>query len=270
MLRFRQSLAGFGTVALLTIGQPVLAEPLQPQGAWVIDFDDTQCTALRKFGPANDPIDFMIRPAFNGQSFELFVGRKGGGKKNAWTRRGTIDLGSGELESWFISAGPKSGMTVSRVRVADSVLRAVPKTSNIMVKAGAQEYHLAIGDRTNVLKTLDTCVADLRDYWGNVLQEEPGTSPPIGNITGIFEADDYPAEALVEKVEGAVQYTLLIDENGAVVGCDPIMATRAPILELMGCQVIMRRAKYTPARDRAGRPVRQALTTPPIRWTLED
>jgi hypothetical protein len=36
----------------------------------------------------------------------------------------------------------------------------------------------------------------------------------------------------------------------------------------MGCQVIRKRAKFTPARDAAGKPVRDSYVTPPVAWRL--
>lgn len=247
-----------------------LAKPLRPQGSWIINFDDAECTALRKFGTADDPIDFMIRPAFNGQSFELFVGRKASGTWDARTRRGTVDVGSGALRSWFVVAKPKSGgMLVTRVRVADAQFRSANAQGRIRLAVGADDFNLEAGNLNQVLKTLDGCVADLRKFWNEgQVQIQPAENAE-GGVRSIFTADDYPAEALMENVEGAVQYTLLIDEKGAVKACDPILATDAPLLELMGCQVILARARFKPATDASGNPARQTLITPPIRWTLQ-
>jgi hypothetical protein len=36
----------------------------------------------------------------------------------------------------------------------------------------------------------------------------------------------------------------------------------------MGCQVIVGRTRFTPARDKMGKPARETYTTPPVRWTL--
>ena len=47
---------------------------------------------------------------------------------------------------------------------------------------------------------------------------------------------------------------------GAVVGL--------PVLDAMGCQVIRERAKFTPALDRGGKPIRSTYVTPPIRWRM--
>lgn len=269
-LTIHRLLTGCLTASLLPWSNPSVAEPLRPQGAWVVDFDDTQCTALRKFGSAKDPIDLMIRPAFNGQSFEFFLGSKGGGDSAARTRQGTIDLGAGEMRRWFVSARPnRSSLRVIRVRLPDREVRAGRATGKLRVNVGPENYELETGSLAEVLKTLDTCVADLRAFWNAGVVHETSPVQPKGDLRSVFKAEDYPSEAVADGVEGSVQYTLLIDEKGSVVGCDPIMTSGAPLLELMGCQVIVARAKFTPGKDSAGRPVRQTVTTPPIRWALE-
>jgi len=37
----------------------------------------------------------------------------------------------------------------------------------------------------------------------------------------------------------------------------------------MSCQVIRKRAKFTPARDAEGHSVRSSVITPPIVWRME-
>ena len=268
-LRLALGLAAAIIVSLAS--DPLFAAPLSARGAWIIDFDDTQCTALRKFGSPEDPVDFMIRPAFNGQSYELFVGRKGRGVEEARTRKGTVDLGQGEKASWFVSSRPsKTGLSVFRVRLADADVRASSAAKEIRMQVAGSDFHLATGDLNSVLKTLDSCVADLRDYWNDGIKSGSIATEVKGNIRSVFTHNDYPGESLQNSVEGSVQFTLLIDEQGAVVGCDPLMASGAPLLELMGCQVILARAKFAPALDKSGKPVRSTYVTPAVHWRIEE
>jgi periplasmic protein TonB len=60
---------------------------------------------------------------------------------------------------------------------------------------------------------------------------------------------------------------LLINEAGKVAGCDVLTPSGIPALDIMGCQVIRSRAKFTPAVDANGKPVRSTVVTPPIVWS---
>jgi periplasmic protein TonB len=41
-----------------------------------------------------------------------------------------------------------------------------------------------------------------------------------------------------------------------------------PVLDVMACNVIQKRARFTPARDTNGKPVRDTYVTPKIVWQL--
>ena len=59
--------------------------------------------------------------------------------------------------------------------------------------------------------------------------------------------------------------TLLVDETGALKDCTVDETSGIASLDAMGCLVFMERAKFTPARDAAGKPVRSVVSTS-ITW----
>jgi protein TonB len=68
---------------------------------------------------------------------------------------------------------------------------------------------------------------------------------------------------------GKVQFLLLIDEQGKVASCDVMSPSGIPALDAMGCQVIRQRAKFRPALGGDGTPIRSAVVTPPVIWTMD-
>ncbi len=68
--------------------------------------------------------------------------------------------------------------------------------------------------------------------------------------------------------EGSAQFLLLINEKGSVAGCQVLKPSGVPVFDALGCQVITKRAKFTPALDAAGKPMRSSVTTPEIVWRL--
>lgn len=90
-----------------------------------------------------------------------------------------------------------------------------------------------------------------------------------GDLRTLFSADDYPASAQAAGAEGTAQASLTIGTDGRVVSCNLTRSTGNSALDAATCNILRRRAKFTPARDSNGNPTTDTVTTPPIRWQLE-
>ena len=122
----------------------------------------------------------------------------------------------------------------------------------------------------SLLAGLQECTADLKRHW-NADGEKNGalSTGAQGDVRSIFKLEDYPSEASSRDQQGSGRFLLLIDERGGVAGCQVLEAS-VPALDARGCQVIRERAKFTPAVDRSGKPVRSTFVTPRITWQLGD
>jgi protein TonB len=90
-----------------------------------------------------------------------------------------------------------------------------------------------------------------------------------GDLRSLFSGDDYPASAQAAGAEGTARATLTISASGQVVGCNITQSTGNSALDSATCNILRRRAKFTPARDSNGNPTGDTVETPPIRWQLE-
>ena len=114
-----------------------------------------------------------------------------------------------------------------------------------------------------------------------VVQAPPPPAPPPpprkvqsaqsakGDLRTLFSADDYPAAAQSAGAEGTAQATLTIGPDGRVVSCNLSRSTGNSSLDSATCNILRRRAKFTPARDSNGQATTDTITTPPIVWRLE-
>jgi protein TonB len=114
-----------------------------------------------------------------------------------------------------------------------------------------------------------------------VVQAPPAPPPPPpphktvsaqsakGDLRTLFTSDDYPASAAAAEAQGTAQATLTIGPDGRVVGCNLIRSTGNGALDQATCNILRRRAKFTPARDSNGNATTDTVTTPPITWRLE-
>ncbi|MES2136833.1 MAG: energy transducer TonB [Pseudomonadota bacterium] len=89
-----------------------------------------------------------------------------------------------------------------------------------------------------------------------------------GDLRSLFSADDYPASALAAGVGGTAQAQLSIGPDGRVTGCNLIRSTGNGALDAATCNILRRRAKFTPARDSNGNPTSDTITTPSITWVV--
>jgi protein TonB len=65
-----------------------------------------------------------------------------------------------------------------------------------------------------------------------------------------------------------VRFLVLVNETGGVAGCDVVLSSGNPLLDAMGCQVIRKRARFTPALDASGKPARDSVITPEVIWQM--
>jgi protein TonB len=90
-----------------------------------------------------------------------------------------------------------------------------------------------------------------------------------GDLRTLFSADDYPASAQSAGAEGTTRASLTIGPDGRVTGCNIIQSSGNTSLDSTTCNILRRRAKFTPARDSNGNPTSDTITTPSIVWRLE-
>lgn len=90
-----------------------------------------------------------------------------------------------------------------------------------------------------------------------------------GDLRTLFSSDDYPASAQSAGAEGTARATLTIGPDGRVTGCSITQSTGNGSLDAATCNVLRRRAKFTPARDSNGNATSDTVNTPAIVWRLE-
>lgn len=261
------------SAAALLSTSPTLADPLQPTGKWDLDYGETQCIASRSYGDPGDPVTLAIRSSPNGKTYEILVARKYHVSEPAAEEEGTVDFGSGPIKAWalFYQTTGKT-LDVHQLRISAAEMAQARSATSIMVRiSGASDNDFELDSMPQLLDGLQACTADLKRYWN--MDGEKGrefSKLARGDVRAVFSSDDYPSQAMSLGQEGKGTYLLLVDEKGKVSGCQVVTATGVPILDAMACAVVQRRAKFTPALDMSGKPVRSTAVTPPINWQLED
>ncbi|MFL6741962.1 MAG: energy transducer TonB [Sphingomicrobium sp.] len=94
--------------------------------------------------------------------------------------------------------------------------------------------------------------------------------PDGADPRALFSSDDYPAAAVQRKEEGTVRARLTIGTDGRVKACKIMRSSNSEALDTATCALLMRRAKFAPARDANGNAVEDSYVTPPISWRIQD
>ena len=245
--------------------------PLEPTGKWFLDYGESQCVALRDYGDATNPTTLAIRPAPNGETYELLVGRKRYGPEFAEEFEGRVDFGSGPIKSWILHyGGKKQRLTLDQFRITSREMAQARTSSSVELRIrGGPNVTFSLHNMTALLKGLEDCTADLKRYW-NEDGEKDGRIALVakGDVRGVFTARDYPDEAMKRRQEGRAQFLLLVDELGKVAACHVLIPSGIPALDAMGCSVIHDRAKFSPAQNAQGKAVRSIVVTPPVIWRI--
>jgi hypothetical protein len=236
------------------------APPRQPVQPWTLDYGETACTALRVYGDPAEPVTFAMRPSSNGKVVRLVVARAG---RAADARQFPVrtNLGGDGAHTTALRFGTRKAgpRTLIWINVARADLEALRRAGVVDLAGDGLHERFAVPKIGAVLDSMDSCNADLRHYW-NVEAPPPHPAEPLKPLAQYFSDDDYPSQALFEHATGRSRVVMMIDETGMLKDCLVEETSGVAVLDAMTCDVLRERAKFRPAADAAGKPVKSVLT----------
>lgn len=248
----------------LLLAQAAAAAPLrQPIKGWVLDYGDTACTALRPYGRETAPTTLAFRPSPNGTVVRLIVVRPGGAPEASHFPV-TLNIAAPRAKVTALRFEPKETKAdIFWINLPRSDLERLPAVRELAIRSDrAIDERFALPGIDKVLKGLDECNADLRKYWNvggaGVRLSKPAT--PVRPLAAYFSDRDYPAQAVDENAGGASLVMMMIDESGTLKDCLVEETSGIASLDAMACIALRQRARFKPALDEGGRPVRSVLT----------
>jgi outer membrane biosynthesis protein TonB len=254
----------------LALAPPAAAQTLQqPNAAWVVDYGETACTALRTYGRADRPTTLAFRPSPNGSIVRVMVARPGKAPPPShFAVKTNVDPAGARLTG--LRFGSSDGKTeLTWINIDRAALDALPAAGEMAITGkGMIDERFAVPGIAAVLKSLDTCNGDLRAHWNAGQAAAAQLTRRAATVTPLFRLisnSDYPQQALQEGEGGLSQIVLLVDEKGKAKDCMIEQTSGIASLDAMACGVFLRRAKFTPALDAAGKPTRDIFFSR-IKW----
>ncbi len=94
------------------------------------------------------------------------------------------------------------------------------------------------------------------------------SAPAVGqDPAGWVTAEDYPAAALAANSEGVSKVHWDINTEGKAENCTTVESSGSADLDQAACAAILSRARYVPALDKKGRPIRSSAERR-VRWQI--
>ena len=264
-------------------------EPLSlaRQGAWQVNYDDDSCHLLGAFGLGNDQIIFRLTRYQPGDEFTLTLYGEPLKTSAAYSPI-KLAFGDGAPLQAKESMNGKNG-TAAMIIVpeifdvldrkpskAKPELPPVTAEQEATVKRltfqfeGRKPLRLELGSMAAPLKAVRACNADLVKFWGldpDVQAKLKRRPTPTISPGRWLRSEDYP-KALWEKGQiGLVRFRLEVDAAGAVSGCHIQLKMKSTDFDKLSCDLITKRAKFVPALDATGAPVKSYYVNA-VRWIL--
>ena len=93
------------------------------------------------------------------------------------------------------------------------------------------------------------------------------SSTPIGDPASWISNRDYPAAALRAGQKGTVKFALAIGPDGKPTGCKVTQSSGFALLDETTCRLVVARAQFAPAMDRAGKPLSGSYSSA-VKWAM--
>lgn len=287
----RKSLLAAATVAMISSGSLLSAEKppvsLAKTTKWEVNYDVDSCHLFGRFGAARDETILAITQTSPGDMFRVELFSKALASRdilvpvkisfdpqsNPITRMGvTMVTGKDKLPLVLLDDlrldGWDTHKNSDQTPPAVSADRAAQVTSITFKFPNAKAYRLETGSLAGPMKAMRTCTEDLVTSWGfdPVVQASLSRKAiPTSNPGNWIQSEDFPQKALWAGHNGLIHFRLDVDEAGKVFRCRVLFRTAPDDFADRSCLILSQRAKFSPALDTKGSPVKSYYIGR-IRW----
>jgi TonB family protein len=101
------------------------------------------------------------------------------------------------------------------------------------------------------------------------LASAAAVAPPPKHLQGLVAASDYPPGALDRNEQGAVYFQVIVNPEGRVDNCTILLSSGYNDLDYVTCQLVTKRARFSPAEDEHGKPI-YATYRQIINWRISN
>ena len=249
------------------------AEPvhLAPDGHWTIDSGQHACTLTRQFTSREGSVSLRIeqyipghelnatlsgRPISSGRDIVSVALEPGPARVPASQRRGRNGTIPYIQFTDSLLPDPPQDLNAGDAIARQAYAAAEARVTNLTVVRGlSRSISLNVGALDEPLSMMRACVDDLIRSFGMdpALASVARTpaAPSVESFASRIPAN-YPRDMLQQHRSARVRVVMQISPEGAVERCHAHNPEPYPAFEVAACDVMLRYARYMPARDAAG------------------
>lgn len=235
---------------------------LEPASPWRVQYNADYCSLSRDFGRGDQAVVMQFKRESGPDQYEIAVAGSAVPTLSAPLNI-RLRLVGQNLEhrlSGFSMLIPMRSEGIARADENDaSFLDAITEEQQLELRLGTRHpmiLHLT-GARA-ALAAFDKCYDTLLASWGvdrAEIKKAKVPPKPTGNPAHWATTEDYPAEALRQRKFGPVEFMLMTDALGMPKFCKVIRGSETTSLNEKTCFLMMKRARFKPARDDKGNAV---------------
>lgn len=288
-------------IVLLTIGA-MAASPasaaktplsLTHTTKWEMNYGEDVCTVASRFGEGKGSVLLVLNRFDPGDGFEMKLYSDGLSHQGLFmpievafgeqpsqrydamyatatdaAKTPTVIIGGMRLDGW-----QWKGKSFDPAAVAPTISKEqeAAVTSITYSASGRKPVRLQTGSMAPVMAAMRTCTEDLLRHWGfdpAVQASLKRPVQPLSNPGTWLRSGDYPTGSLINGENGLVKFRLDVESDGSVSACRILYRTNPDSFADLSCKLLKQRARFAPALDAQGKPVKSYFLSQ-VRWIME-
>ncbi len=250
---------------------------VEPSSSWSMEYTPDSCLLKRTFGSGEEQVLLQFDQFDPARPPTILVSGKQFGQFSTATARVIATFGPGLQEGESAEAvvgtlGPERTpllMLGKRDLLNRSSLGSTPEfaaptseqvaaVTQLRLDAGSVRLMLKRGSLGAPLKAMKTCLDALVRDWGFDPEQQASLTKrvtPTGQPGLWMTSRDYPKRAIAKGERGTVRFRIMVGADGVPTQCFIPRTTMSPDFITLTCDLLMKRARFSSALDREGRPV---------------
>ena len=253
-----------GGLAAGAAAQQPAPSPAQSAPRWAVDGSGTRCVLTRRL--VGIPAATLVIRAFPGSGeYEVMLASPDWPSRVRLAKKeASLNLGPGgsgwQGSAVLVPLERGLGDAVAFPRLPARFLGAFGNATSISVAAGGEALGTyPLPSAAKAAEALAFCESEKMIEWGaDPAGLEPGAAAPkpVGKAEEWLNERDLGPDQYLGSYAVAVIARLTVGPDGRVEQCDLLETSGSERLAGVACSALKSRARYEPARDKAGKPVR--------------
>ena len=263
---------GCSLLCAVVASSPCGAEPppgvWTATGKWTVEHADRRCLASRTFAAHNKSLVVVLAPTPASDAGQLWLLTE---DARLSLDRVRIDAGGVAVKAEGMTL---AGLTASKQRVWQMALQGEEMqrlwaTGRLGLRGPDIEAALFLPALNQVRPALQGCTEGLLKDWGFPAETARLTTfaKPREDVVAYVRAEDYPSAALRDGASGTAEVMVTVGVDGRARDCRVLQSAGHPALDSTTCAIVVRRARFEPAREASGKAVEAPFFTR-ISWRM--